>query len=78
LLCSEAVLPLVILGRAYRGPHAVYAIRVRVPALGFDRRVRAVGILSPPSGFDGAACFRFLNQFTYGNFGDRRQFGLET
>jgi hypothetical protein len=27
--------------------------------------------------FDGIACFRFLNRFTYGNFGDPGQFGLE-
>jgi hypothetical protein len=30
-----------------------------------------------PRPFDGIACFRFLNRFTYGNFGDPNQFGLE-
>jgi hypothetical protein len=30
-----------------------------------------------PVGFGGIACFRFLNRFTYGNFGDPNQFGLE-
>jgi len=31
-----------------------------------------------PPGFDGTACFGFLNRFTYGNFGDPGQFGLES
>ena len=30
-----------------------------------------------PAGFDGIACFGFLNLFTYGNFGDPALFGLE-
>ena len=33
------------------------------------------GITRP--GFDGIACFGFVNRFTYGNFGDPSQFGLE-
>jgi hypothetical protein len=37
----------------------------------------AVGVQTPPTGFDGIACFRFLNRFTYGNFGSSTQFGLE-
>jgi hypothetical protein len=48
-----------------------------VPGLGFDQDVLVVGIAAPPAGFDGVACFRFLNQFTYSNFGDPQQFGLE-
>ncbi|MGH7136646.1 MAG: hypothetical protein ACREHD_12965 [Pirellulales bacterium] len=40
--------------------------------------VSAVGVPSPPAGFDGIGCFRFLNRFTYGNFADHGQFGLET
>jgi hypothetical protein len=51
---------------------------VQVPALGFSQFVRAVGVPSPPAGFDGIACFGFLNRFSYGNFGDAGQFGLET
>jgi hypothetical protein len=53
-------------------------IRAEIPALGFRKALWAVAVSSPPSGFDGTACFRFLNQFTYGNFGDAKQFGLET
>jgi hypothetical protein len=34
-------------------------------------------IPNPPTGFDGIACFRFLNRFTYGNFGAATHFGLE-
>ena len=65
------------LGGAYSGLFPTYVIRVRLPALGFDQNVRAVGVPSVPAGFDGIACFGFLNQFTYGNFGDPGQFGLE-
>jgi hypothetical protein len=63
---------------AYLGKFPFYLLRVLIPALGFDRMVPVV---APPvglSGFDGIACFRFLNRFTYGNFGNPTQFGLET
>jgi hypothetical protein len=50
---------------------------VRLPALGFDEIVRVVGVPSVPAGFDGLACFAFLDRFTYSNFGDPDQFGLE-
>lgn len=36
-----------------------------------------VGVADTPKGFDGIACFPFLNRFTYGNFGDRASFTLE-
>lgn len=49
-----------------------------MPALGFARKVRVVGVPSVPAGFDGIACFGFLNRFHYGNFGDPGQFGLES
>jgi hypothetical protein len=62
---------------AYNGRFQVYDIAVQLPALGFGQRLRAVGVPSLPAGFDGIACFRFLNRFTYGNFGDPGQFGLE-
>ena len=41
---------------------------------------RFVSLVLPgvPRGLDGLACFRFLNRFSYGNFGDPGQFGLET
>jgi hypothetical protein len=68
---------MVMLRRAYVGYHPVYVIRVQILTLGFDQDLRVVGMLSPPSGFSGVACFPFLNRFTYGNFGDRGRFGLE-
>lgn len=67
----------IVLGRAYTGPHPAYLIRIRIPGLGFDQYLPAAGVASPPVGFDGIAGYRFLNRFTYGNFGDRTKFGLE-
>lgn len=66
------------LGGAFTGSYPVYAIRVLIPALGFDDFVRAAAVPSSPPGMDGIAAFRFLNRFTYGNFGQTDQFGLET
>lgn len=77
LRCGGVAISSVFLGGAYRGTFAVYEIDVQVPALGFAQRLNAVGVPSLPKGFDGIACFRFLNRFTYGNFGDPDQFGLE-
>jgi hypothetical protein len=68
----------VSLGGAYVGTYRVYVVRVRVPVLGFDQHVRSVGVPSVPPGLDGLAGFRFLNRFTYGNFGDPGRFGLES
>jgi hypothetical protein len=76
-LCGGVVTGDVVLHRAYTGRHPVYRIRVRIPGLGFDEDVQAVGIGAPPAGFDGVACFPFLNRFTYGNFGNGDEFGLE-
>ena len=64
------------LGGRLSGTFPVYRLRVQIPQLGFDRRIFALGVPSVPAS-DGIACFRFLNQFTYGNFGDPGQFGLE-
>jgi hypothetical protein len=66
-----------VLGGAYSGSYPVYDLPIQIPALGFVQNVRAVGVPWVPSGFDGIACFGFLNRFTYGNFGDPAQFGLE-
>jgi hypothetical protein len=77
LLCGGNPLQAVTLGGAYAGSFPTNALRVRLPALGFDQNLRAVGVPSVPAGFDGIACFSFLNRFTYGNFGDPSQFGLE-
>lgn len=67
----------VTLGGAYTGVFPVHWIRVAIPAIQFTGRVRAVSVPNVPPGFDGIACFRFLNRFHYGNSGDPRQFGLE-
>ncbi|HWB14600.1 MAG TPA: hypothetical protein VG826_35575 [Pirellulales bacterium] len=67
----------VSLGGAYIGKYPVYVVRIRIPNLGFDRYVRSVGVPNVPPRFDGLAAFRFLNRFTYGNFGDSGRFGLE-
>ena|SRR2546426_4427172 len=78
LLCGGNPLQSVTLGGAYAGSFPTYALRVRLPALGFDQDLRAVAVTSVPAGFDGIACFGFLNRFSYGNFGDPGQFGLES
>lgn len=67
----------VSLSGAYKGQFWVYNLPVRLPTLGFHQHLRAVGVPSISIAFDGIACFRFLNRFTYGNFGDPNQFGLE-
>ena len=59
------------------GRRDTYVLRVRLPAIGFDQDIRVVGVASLPAGFDGIACFPFVNRFTYGNFGDPTRFGLE-
>jgi hypothetical protein len=78
VLCGGNPYQSVDLGGAYVGGFPLYLIRVQIPALGFDHHVRAVGVGAPPAGLDGIAGFRFLSRFTYGNFGDPNQFGLET
>ena len=65
------------LGGAFTGWFPVYSLRVQIPQLGFDDDAEVVGVPAFPCGVDGIAGFRFLNRFTYGNFGDQRQFGLE-
>lgn len=77
LLCSGLPSKIVSLGGAFVGSFPTYDLPVRIPALGFDQLLRVVGVPSVPPGFDGIACFGFLNRFTYGNFGDPNQFGLE-
>jgi hypothetical protein len=77
LLCGGIPARPIVLGGAYMGSHPVYLVRVQVSGLAFDHHLRVVGVSAPPSGLDGIACFRFLNRFTYGNFGDPGQFGLE-
>lgn len=63
---------------AYTGRFSMYDLLVRLPTLGFAQHLLAVGVPSAPRWFDGITGFRFLNRFTYGNFGDPGQFGLES
>lgn len=76
VLCGATSLKAVALGGAYVGSYPTYAVTVAIPVLGFQSVVSAVGVTSPPAGFDGIACFRFLDRFSYGNFGITCQFGL--
>ena len=77
LMCGGILWPSVALGGAYAGSFPVYVVHVKIPVLGFDKPVPAVGVPAVPIGFDGIACFPFLNRFTFGNFADPGQFGLE-
>ncbi len=76
-LCGGKPGRFITLGGSYTGSYPVYPIRIRLPALGFDQLVRVVGVPTVPAGFDGIACFPFLNRFSYGNFADSSRFGLE-
>jgi hypothetical protein len=67
----------IVLRGAYRGHFRLYDVDVQLPALGFAQNIRVVGVPSVTPGFDGNAAFPFLKRFTYGNFGDPGQFGLE-
>jgi hypothetical protein len=78
LLCGGKPVKAVILKGAYAGSFPTYALRVQAPELGFTDYLEVAGVPTTPVGFDGIAGFRFLNRFTYGNFGDSGQFGLET
>jgi hypothetical protein len=78
LICGGRPVQSVRLGGAFVGSYPTYLVQVRIPQLGFDQSVTAVGVPSIPVGLDGIACFEFLNRFAYGNFADPTQFGLET
>lgn len=77
-MCGGILASTLKLTGAYSGVYPVYVLLVRLPALGVAHRLRAVGVPSVPKRFDGIAGFPFLNRFTYGNFGDPGQFGLES
>jgi hypothetical protein len=77
LICGGNPTRHALMRGAYTGSHPIYGVRVRIPSFGFSEDVEVVGVPSTPTGFDGIVGFRFLNRFTYGNFGDRGQFGLE-
>jgi hypothetical protein len=78
LVCGGSPVQSILLGGAYTGFFPIYRLPVQLPALGFNQDLFAVAVPSAPAGFDGIACFSFLNGFTYGNFGDPKQFGLES
>lgn len=65
------------LGGAYTGRFNVYSLTVEIPSRSFVDSVPTVGVVQVPQGFGGIACFKFLNRFHYGNFGDADKFGLE-
>jgi hypothetical protein len=78
LRCGGIPLEPITLGGAYVGTFPVYLLMVQIPTLGFAQNVWAVGVPSARAADDGIACFRFLNRFQYGNFGDPGVFGLES
>jgi hypothetical protein len=74
----EAVLEgQVSLGGAFEGWFNVYVIEIRIPKLLFVDDVKVAAVPKVPDGFDGIACFKFLNRFHYGNSGDPKVFGLK-
>jgi hypothetical protein len=67
------------LGGAIAGRFSTYWMPVSIPVLSFSgvclvASIPAIELILP---IRGIACFRFLNRFTYGNFGDPNRFGLE-
>jgi len=78
LLCGGKVSKMVSLGGSYSGIHPIYGLPIEIPQLNFSRFLPVVGVATVPKGFEGIAGFRFLNGFTYGNFGSAFAFGLET
>src|SRR5262245_39444056 len=64
LLCGGKPHRAITLQGAYSGTFPMYTLAVRIPALAFDQHLRAVGVPTVPPGFDGIACFSFLNRFT--------------
>jgi hypothetical protein len=77
LLCGGLMGSSVSLGGAYVGSFPLYDLLIQLPALGFAKNLRVVGVPAIPAAFDGLACFGFLNRFHYGNFGNSSVFGLE-
>ena len=78
LMCGGKPVKSVSLGGSYKGTHPIYIVPVELPSLNFKDKLFVVGVADTPEGFDGIAGFRFLNRFTYGNFGDYGSFALET
>jgi hypothetical protein len=77
LQCGAILIDHVQLDGAYSGVFPVYLLDVGVPLLHFDEPVPVIGASQVPPGFDGIACFMFLNRFHHGNFGNPDFFGLD-
>jgi hypothetical protein len=77
LSCGGVKFGIVQLRGAFTGLLPVYTLRVQIPLLRFNKNTDVVGVPCVSTGLDGIAAFRFLNRFTYGNFGNSNQFALE-
>jgi hypothetical protein len=66
-----------LLSGAFDGFFPLFSMIIQIPALGFVADLPVVGVPVVVPGFSGTACFRFLNRFDYGNFGNPAHFGLE-
>ena len=75
--CAGKASQTIQLGGAYTGVFPLYMVRIEIPLLSFAHDLPVVGVPTSPVDLDGIACFRFLNRFTYGNFGSPSEFGLE-
>jgi hypothetical protein len=78
VLCGGIPGASLTLGGAYVGAFPLYDVAVQLPTLGFAKNLRVVGVPLLLMGFDGIACFSFVNRFSYGNFGKPGLFGLES
>jgi hypothetical protein len=78
LMCGGVPAHSIPLGGSYSGTYPVYVVPIEIPSLSFAEPLLVVGVTETPKGFDGIAAFRFLNRFTYGNFGDPAAFALES
>ncbi len=66
-------------GGAVQGVFSIRRVTIEIPALALSRSAPAMIVPASqlPQGLDGIVTYRFLNEFSFGNFGDRTTFGLE-
>ena len=68
------------MGGAIQGEFSIHLVHIEIPALNVSRFVDVAGV--PTSNFfpgtQGFACFRFLNNFNYGNGSNPAEFALQT
>ena len=64
---------------AIRGQFSTASVWIELPSLNLSRQVAVMTVPASqlPQGLDGIVTYRFLNEFSFGNFGDRTTFGLE-